>query len=171
MTRYNFFRSLVALILAAPLAILSSGASAGEPDDKAALAGLSEAKIAFDLTTGSGKALLTQLNVIDETRKSLIAQGVTPRIVLAFRSGATFLVQNDMEKIKPENHDYAPKIAAKLREMSKAPGVESMEQCNVAVRLTKVDAKHVMPEVKVVGNGWISLMGYQARGYSYIKPS
>ena len=171
MTRYNFFRAVMASVLAGSLSVLGSVAAAGEPNDKAALEGLKEAKIAFDLTTGSGKALLTQLNVIDETRKSLIAQGVTPRIVLAFRSGATFLVQNDMEKVKPENKEYAPKIAAKLREMSEAPGVESMEQCNVAVRLTKVDAKHVMPEVKVVGNGWISLMGYQARGYSYIKPS
>ena len=102
MTGRNFLRSLTVVIVATSLTCFGSLANAGEPDDKAALAGLKEAKIAFDLTTGSGKALLTQLNVIDETRKSLIAQGVTPRIVLAFRSGATFLVQNDMKKIKPE---------------------------------------------------------------------
>jgi hypothetical protein len=28
----------------------------------------------------------------------------------------------------------------------------------------------VMPEVKLVQNGWISLADYQAKGYSYIVP-
>lgn len=172
MSNSRLFRSVIAVIAAAPLLFFGSMAGAGgQHNDKAALEGLKEAKIAFDLTTGSGKALLTQLQVIEETRQSLIDQGVTPRIVLAFRSGATFLVQSDMEKIKPEHREYAPKIAAMLREMSGAPGVEGMEQCSIATRLTKVENEDVIPEIKVVGNGWISLMGYQARGYSYIKPS
>jgi hypothetical protein len=28
----------------------------------------------------------------------------------------------------------------------------------------------VLPEIKVVGNSWISLMAYQAKGYGYIAP-
>ena len=51
------------------------------------------------------------LNVIDETRQSLIKQGVTPRMVIAFRGPATKLVQTDTEKIKPEDRDGAAKIA------------------------------------------------------------
>jgi len=30
--------------------------------------------------------------------------------------------------------------------------------------------KNVVPGVKVVGNGWISLMAYEAKGYGYIQP-
>jgi intracellular sulfur oxidation DsrE/DsrF family protein len=75
-----------------------------------------------------------------------------------------------MAEIKPENREYAAKIAAKLKEISKAPGIESMEQCGVAVRLSTVASEHVLPEIKVVGNGWISLMAYQARGYAYVLP-
>ena len=63
-----------------------------------------------------------------------------------------------------------PKIVAKLQEISKLQGVESLEQCHVAMRLTKVAADKILPEIKVVGNGWISLMGYQSRGYAYIQP-
>ena len=62
-------------------------------DDKQALAGLSEVKVAFDITAGDGKGLLNRLNVIDETRQSLIRQGVKPNFVLAFRGPATKLVQ------------------------------------------------------------------------------
>jgi intracellular sulfur oxidation DsrE/DsrF family protein len=43
-------------------------------------------------------------------------------------------------------------------------------RCSVAMRLTHITADHIVPEVQVVGNGWISLMAYQARGYAYIQP-
>lgn len=167
--RRSYSRPLFVLLVTAYLAGFSSGVWAG-PDDKAALQGLREGKIIFDITEGNGKKLLAKLNVIDETRQSLMQQGVTPHIVLTFRSGATRLVQTDLEKIKPENREYAAKIAAKLKALSNAPGIESMEQCSVAVRLSKVVPEQVLPEVTVVGNGWISLMAYQARGYAYVLP-
>jgi intracellular sulfur oxidation DsrE/DsrF family protein len=167
--RHSYSCLLFVLLVAAYLAGFNSGAWAG-PNDKAALQGLQEGKIVFDITEGNGKKLLAKLNVIDETRQSLMHQGVTPHFVLTFRSGATRLVQMDMAKIKPENRDYAAQIAAKLKTISKAPGIESLEQCSVAVRLSNVVPEQVLPEVKVVGNGWISLMAYQARGYAYVLP-
>ena len=158
-------------ILTAAVLLVSAPLLAAEaPDDKAALAGLKEAKIAFDVTTGDSKRLLNVLNTIDETRQSLMKQGVTPHIVLAFRGPATRLIQTDETKIKPEDRDNAKKIAARMKELRKAPGVESFEQCSVAVRQQETKVENVLPEVKVVGNGWISLMGYQARGYAYIQP-
>ena len=63
-----------------------------------------------------------------------------------------------------------PLIAAKLKHLRGASGVEAVEQCNVALRLADVKREHVMPEVTVVGNRWISLLAYQARGYAYIAP-
>ena len=139
-------------------------------DDRAALAGLKEARVAFDITAGEAKRLLSVLNVIDETRESLIKQGVTPRFVLTFRGPATVLISPNMEKVKPEDRDTVAKIAAKLRQLRGAGGVEAVEQCSVAMRLTETKAEHVLPEVKIVGNSWISLMAYQSRGYAYIAP-
>lgn len=167
--RLSYICQLLVLVIVAHLVWFSVSCLA-EPNDKAALMGMSEGKIVFDITEGNGKKLLAKLAVIDETRQSLMQQGVTPHFVLTFRSGATRLVQTDMEKINPENRNYAVKIATKLKEMSKAPGIEGLEQCGVAVRLSKVASEHVLPEIKVVGNGWISLMAYQARGYAYILP-
>ena len=155
---------LVGVAALAPLAL------AGTPDDMAALTGLQTVKVAFDIKEGDGKALLNRLNIIDETRQSLIKQGVKPEFVLTFRGPATKLVQTDMDKIKPEDRAIAKQIAAKLAEMSKAPGVASVEQCAVAIREQGTKVESVVPDVKVVGNAWISLMAYQAKGYAYIAP-
>ena len=159
-------------ILALPVALLflASPATAEAPNDQKALAGLSDVKAAFDITSGDGKQLLNQLNVIDETRQSLISQGVTPHFVLAFRGPATKLVQIDQSQVKPEDREYTAKIAQKVRELQTARGVESVEQCSVAIRLAGTKPENVLPGVTVVGNGWISLMSYQSKGYGYIAP-
>ncbi len=161
--------AVVALVMAVFLPA-SVFAGAIEADDRAALAGLKEVRGAFDITEGSGEKLLLRLNLIDETRRSLIAQGVTPRFVLAFRGGATRLVQTDLDILRPEEREVAKKIAGKIREMKQAPGVERLEQCSVAVRLQETRVDRVLPEITVVGNGWISLMAYQSKGYAYIYP-
>jgi intracellular sulfur oxidation DsrE/DsrF family protein len=165
-------RRLAPLIaLACALALLAGTGRAGSlPDDRAALAGLREVKVAFDITAGEAKRLLNVLAVIDETRQSLIAQGVTPRFVLTFRGPATALVQTDQQKIKPEDRETAARIAARLRQLRTAPGIDGLEQCSVAARQQEVKRENVLPDLTVVGNSWISLMAYQARGYAYIAP-
>jgi len=160
---------LFALVLGAATVFTGPAVAAGY-DDQEALAGLKEVKVAFDLTAGDPKALLGRLNIIDETRQSLIQQGVTPHFVLTFRGPATRLIQTDQSKIKPEDREGAAKIAAKLAEMRRAKGVENLEQCAVAVREQGTRPEDVVPSVKVVGNAWISLMAYQAKGYAYIAP-
>ena len=166
MRRVGFVASAVVAVFA--VAILP--AYPESPDDQAALSGLSEVKVAFDLTNGDGKALLTQLNVIDETRQSLMKQGVKPHFVLAFRGPATKLVQTDQSQIKGEDREYAAKIAEKISALHSADGIASVEQCAVAVRLAGTKPENVVAGIKVVGNSWISLMSYQAKGYGYISP-
>jgi intracellular sulfur oxidation DsrE/DsrF family protein len=161
------------LVAAAAIAILSIAVTPAHPEalpDQAALSGLTEVKVAFDLTNGNGEALLKQLDVIDETRQSLIKQGVKPYFVITFRGPATKLVQTDQSQIKAEDREYAAKIAEKISALHSADGVASIEQCGVAVRLSGTKPQDVVSGVKVVGNGWISLMAYQAKGYGYISP-
>ena len=163
-------RNVLAGIAIAAASQWTGAAMAAGYDDQEALSGLKEVKVAFDLTTGDSKALLGRLNVIDETRQSLIQQGVTPHFVLTFRGPATKLIQSDLSQIKPEDRENAAKIAAKLAQMRGARGVENLEQCAVAVREQGTKPENVVPSVKVVGNAWISLMAYQSRGYAYIAP-
>ncbi len=167
----RFLPSLVAAATIAAAAFLTATpAFAAGYDDQEALQGLKEVKVAFDITAGDAKALLGRLNIIDETRQSLLQQGITPHFVLTFRGGATKLVQSDVSKIKPEDRETAVKIAAKLKEMREAKGVDNLEQCSVAVREQGTKPEDVVPSVKVVGNAWISLAAYQNKGYAYIAP-
>jgi intracellular sulfur oxidation DsrE/DsrF family protein len=163
-------RSHQLLASLAAAAMLTYVTAAPAADDHLALTGLSEAKIAFDIKDGEGKALLARLDIIDETRQSLIQQGVTPHFILSFRGPATRLVQTDQDKIKPEDRELAAKVAAKIKELSTAHGVDGFEQCSIAVRQQGTDTAKVLPQIRVVGNGFISLMAYQAKGYAYISP-
>jgi intracellular sulfur oxidation DsrE/DsrF family protein len=165
-----FCASAPSAVAAVLISFAAAPALAQGVDDKAALGDIKDVKVAFDLHEGDGKGLLNRLGVIDETRQSLIRQGVTPHFVIAIRGPATRLVQTDMEKIKPEDRPVALQIAAKIHELSAAPGIQSVEQCSVAIRQQGTKAEDVLPEVKVIGNSWISLMAYQAKGYAYISP-
>ncbi|HTO13083.1 MAG TPA: hypothetical protein VMQ51_16020 [Candidatus Binatia bacterium] len=161
----------LALLLGAAVVLASPalGAHAWAADDSP-VAGLKEAKVAFDITAGEPGRLLNILNTIDETREGFARHGVTPRFVLAFRGPATLLTQTDLSRLKPEDRETAGKIAAKLKQLRGSAGIERMDQCSIAMRGQKVDKAQVSPDVTVVENGWITLVGYQARGYAYIAP-
>jgi hypothetical protein len=159
---------LIGSLALAALLFCATGSEAA--DDHASLIGLKEVKVAFDIKDGDGRLLLNRLDIIDETRQSLIQQGVKPHFILAFRGPATKLVQTDPDKIKPEDRAMAAKIAVRIKDLSGAPGVDGFEQCAVAAREQGTSTELVLPEIHVVGNGFISLMAYQAKGYAYIAP-
>jgi intracellular sulfur oxidation DsrE/DsrF family protein len=154
---------------AAVLSLFAAAAFAGPSEERSLLGGLKEGKIIFDVTEGDGKALLVRLESIEETRQDLIKQGITPRFVLSFRGPATLLVQTDLEKVKPENRVFAGQISTLLAQLSKEPGVESLEQCAVAIRHAGTKAENVIPPVKVVANSFVTIMAWQAKGYAYIR--
>jgi intracellular sulfur oxidation DsrE/DsrF family protein len=165
------WKMALAILLGAAVAwaVPALGGRAEAADDSP-VAGLKDARVAFDVTAGEPGRLLNILNTIDETREGLARQGVTPHFVLAFRGPATLLTQTDLSRLKPEDRETAAKIAAKLKQLRGAAGIERLDQCSIAMRGQKVDRAQVNPDVTVVENGWITLVGYQAKGYAYIAP-
>lgn len=160
-------RSIGVVLLLALAALAAAGpAAAGDP----MLTGLKEARIAFDITAGEPARLLSILDVIGETRDGLVKQGIAPRIILAFRGPATVLLRADRSGVKPEDRETAARVAAKLRELRGAAGVEQLAVCEIAMRLTRTPKEQLVPEVTVVENGWYTLVGAQAKGYAYIAP-
>lgn len=137
------------------------------PTDKVALHGMTEVKVIFDVTTGDAKKLLSRLGLIEETRDSIVKQGGKPNIIVAVRGPASLLIQKDESRVKLEDVPVAAKIKEKIRAMSKEPEYQ-LNQCAVANRYLKINNEDTIPEVKVIGNSWISLAAYQNRGYAYI---
>ena len=156
--------SSIAAIAVAGCAVMaqdSGGMRAGSANDM---------KVAFDVTSGNPVVVVKTLEIIDLTRRQLIESGLTPKIVVGFRNDASYYTQTNLSMIKEADRADALKIAAKIRELRKASGVESIEQCNVPLADRKLKPADVMQEVTLVPNGWIALATYQQKGYAYIAP-
>lgn len=160
------FFMMLFLVLTAAIASFSVYAE-GAPEDKEALSGLKEVKVIFDITTGDAKKILSRLGLIVETRDGMVKQGVTPHFVLAFRGPASLFVQKDQSLVKLEDVELMKNIQLKLKEMSIDKSF-SLAQCAVANRYLKIKNEDTIPEVRVVGNSFISMAAYQNKGYAYI---
>ena len=159
--------SLVTTVFLCLLSIGLPAHAAQPPGDKEALQGLTQVKVIFDITTGDAKKLLSRLGLIEETRDSMVKQGVKPHFILTFRGPASLLVQKDESRIKLEDLEVAAKIQQKLKEMSKDKSFQ-LNQCAVANRYLKIKNEDTIPELTVIGNSFISLAAYQNKGYAYI---
>lgn len=153
-------------ILFAVVFYAGSLVAAGVPNDVDALAGVSVGKALFDINIGADLSDLTPaqgklalyLGVIKQTYVGLEAQGVTPDIIVAFRGSAVALVTNSTSQ------DIKDLVA----ELS-AMGVV-FEACNVATTLFGIDNASILGEINVVGNTFISAIGYGSdyKGYATI---
>jgi len=99
----------------------------------------------------------------DKTVKSLPEK---PQVAVVFHGPAVKLLSSDRKGFKPEENAEIDKFQATLKQMKK-DGVK-LEVCLYAVKVMGVDPATIMPEVDQVGNGFISVVGYQAQGYSVV---
>lgn len=162
---FSLMTSVFLWILSASLSVHAAALS--PPEDKEALAGLTNVNVIFDITTGDAKKLLSRLGLIEETRDGMVKQGIKPHFILAFRGPASNFVQKDESRIKLEDLEVAAKIQEKIKAMSKDKSFR-MAQCAVANRYLKIKNEDTIPEVEVIGNSFISMAAYQNKGYAYI---
>jgi len=65
-----------------------------KPDDREALAGLSSAKVIFDVRVADQEKLVFNLKLINETYEGLLSQGIKPKMVIAFRGPGVKLLSS-----------------------------------------------------------------------------
>lgn len=149
--------------------ILLSGTAlnvqAVELQNDAALAGVTNTNAVFDISPG-GKRLLAQLNVIYITYEQLIAFGQVPNFVLAFRGSATKFVTVDDKYVSEEELVIKKEVQQKIKDF-KDLGV-TLELCGIAADSQKVDKQDFLPGIDLVANGYISVIGYQSKGYNLV---
>lgn len=153
-------------VLLAMLALAVIPLTAAAIDDADALQGLTAGKAVFDVTIGDPAKLALYLSIIEETHEGLVKQGVKPDLVVAFRGPAVLLISKNREKVPKNQRAKYDEVISLIRDL-KDIGVK-FEACSVAARMKKVDTASIYPEIKVVGNTFISLTGYQNKGYAYI---
>ena len=106
------------------------------------------------------------LQVIDKTYDDLVRQKQVPDFVIAFRGASVRLITTENWAFSDEDQESIKKAAASIRKLHDL-GVK-LEACAIATSLFKIDNTTIVPEIKVVGNTFVSLIGYQTKGYALV---
>ena len=158
---------LFALLLIILCALFLAGNSVSAAEDDS-LQGLTSFKAVVDVRSGKPKSLAMQLGLLHQMYKDNSVRGVTdnPEFVLVFIGPAVKLVSTKTEGLSAEDRETVAKIAKTISAMAK-DGIK-LEICLFAVDVLGVDRRSILPEIKQVANGWISLVGYQHSGYGLV---
>lgn len=159
-------RIIVSTVVASVFMMAAVGSVSAATNE--ALAGLKSIKAIFDVRAGNAKSAAMQLKLIHDTYKdkSIMAVSKKPSFIVAFMGPAVKLVSRDKQGFSPEDQKAMDEIAQTVREMSR-DGIK-LEVCDFAVKAFGGDPASILPEIRHVPNGWISLIGYQAKGYSLV---
>ncbi|MEE4253042.1 MAG: DsrE family protein [Desulfuromusa sp.] len=154
------------LLIIALLFVPPNLAMASEFNNQDALQGLTATKAVFDINQGNPDILALRLQLVEETYQQLKAAGTAPKFVLAFRGKASNYLTTGETYIDQEDRAKKQQIETLLQHLNQQ-GIP-LEQCSIAARLSKIDTDDFLPYIKVVANGYTSLIGYQNRGYALI---
>jgi len=132
------------------------------------LEGVKTIKAVFDVRTASPKSGALMIKLIHQTFKDKNIAAITdkPDFVVVFIGPSVKLISKERRGFSPEESKMLDEIAGTISEMSK-DGIK-LEICLVAARLLGVDPASVLPEIKHVDNGLISLIGWQTNGYALV---
>jgi len=133
-----------------------------------ALKGVKQAKALFDVSLGSPQRALAVFWAVRNaySDESVQALPEKPETAVVFHGPAVRLVSTSRDGYSEEEQKLLDEFAEMIREM-KQDGVK-LEVCLYAVKLYDLDVDSILPEVDRVGNGFISVVGYQAQGYSVV---
>ena len=154
---------LFALII---VAASHAPASAGEYD--AALKGVKGVNVVFNVSHGNAKSANAIFWAVRDAYKNEAVRALSeaPRAVVVFHGGAVQLLSTSRQGTDKGEAEARDRFAATLREMKKE-GVK-LEVCMYAVKVMGVDPATLMPEIARVGNGFVSVAGYQNQGYAVV---
>lgn len=127
---------------------------------------IKSAKAIFDERESNPKTAAMHLKLIHQTYKEFAKMKKDPVFVVVFIGPSVKLISKNREGFSPEDQKSIDEIANTISAMSK-DGIKS-EICLVAAKVFNVDPASVLPEIKRVGNGWISMTVYQTQGYSLV---
>ena len=161
--RYTTFLTGIMLLLVGHLVL------AGNPviNDQAALADLKVGKGVFLVDIGEAKKLNFYLEVIQGTYKGMKDQGVDPDFVLVF-IGPSVKYLSTLPSAETEQAAGGVLMEIESNVEALATLGVKQEVCAVATRVLGIDNKTLLPGLTLVGDGFISLIGYQSQGYHLV---
>jgi intracellular sulfur oxidation DsrE/DsrF family protein len=134
----------------------------------AALDGVQRVNAVFDVSQGSPQTaniIFWAVNNVNDDA-SVRSLSEPPRVAVVFHGPAVKMISTDRKGFNASDNAALDEFASMIRQMKK-DGVQ-FEVCDYALKVLGVDPNSVLPEVDHVGNGFISIAGYQAQGYSVV---
>ncbi len=157
----------LALLIMLAITILPVNAAQPEINDARALGNLSTGKGVFLVDIGDANKLNFYLEVIQGTHRGMKAQGVEPDFVLVYIGPSVkYLTSQPSTEVDRSAGGVLLDIEANVEALA-ALGVRQ-EVCAVATQVFGIDNETVYAGMNLVGDGFISLIGYQAQGYHLV---
>jgi hypothetical protein len=125
-----------------------------------------EARVYFDVSLGEPEKLVVRLGLIEKTRDDLIAAGLTPRIVVGIRGKASNFFTRDEDYVLESDLAVKKNILAQVARF-KTMGIR-LEQCGLAADMQGIATTDFLPQLEMVGNGYVAMITYQGQGYAYV---
>ena len=144
----------------------AAGVRAAPVNDAASLSGLKSAKAVFLIASANPRKVAHVLRLVGKTATSMDRQGVKTRVVVVVAGPAVAFLTKDRRGISYQDQRPVAEIQKAVRILRKA-GIRT-EACDVALRGHDIDPRAVISSVHVVGNGFISAIAYQQKGYSLV---
>ncbi len=137
-------------------------------EEYSTLKGLKSVKAVFDFELGNPQSALLHLQVVHQTfkDKNIWIGKKKPNIVVVFIGPSVKLASTNRDGFTAEDQKILNEYASTVSAMAK-DGIQ-FEICLIAVKVAGVEPSSILPEIKQVGNGWISLIGYEAKGYALV---
>ncbi|MBE0577142.1 MAG: DsrE family protein [Desulfuromonadales bacterium] len=134
-----------------------------------ALNGVNGYNAIFDVGQGNPKVANIVFWAVKNTYEisEVNALEKAPRIAVVFHGPAVKLISSDRNPFNATEWAEVVKFQETLRQMKK-DGVK-LEVCLYAAEVMGVDKDTIMPEIDQVGNGFVSVIGYQMQGYALVS--
>lgn len=160
--------SVVGLAFAAIFLVLPAASAMAEGYGNA-LEGVEQYDVVYDVSQSNPKIANVVFWAVKDSYKVDEVKRLNdkPKVAVVFHGPAVKLISSDRSPFNSSEWAEVEKFQQTLREMKK-DGV-TLEVCLYAARVVGVDKDTIIPEVDQVGNGFVSVIGYQQQGYAVVR--
>jgi len=167
MSLNTYFSKAFAALFLSTFWLLPVTTQAAELNNQAALKGITEIHTLYDIRKSDPRVMLAYLKGIESNYQNLLKENVKPNLRIIFISSAVqFITTKPSEEVALNHEEALQGIAMQIQRLIDL-GVQ-MEVCSTATAYFKVDNATLLPGIKPVRSGFLSVMGWQAQGYSLV---
>jgi intracellular sulfur oxidation DsrE/DsrF family protein len=145
---------------------LSFNAHAAETARHEGLENVQIGRVVWDISMSDPKKLLPNFRVMRQTYDDLEKRNIKPEMVFAFRGSVVKFLSEDLSNVAAEDRQAVEGIQQIVKDIGSRKGI-SVLACGLSTKAMGVN-ESLLPEIATVSNSFLTLIGYQTKGYALI---